>query len=234
MVAVVPFDWQAHDSYFVVAHLHYVLIGGMVFPLFAAFYYWLPYTSRHALSERLGRWVFGLMFRLHVAFFQCIHRAAGMPRRYTYPAVMEWNVLNLISTAGVFLVPPVSVFLVDLPQPRPTLESAGDLEGRHAGAPDDAYGPRSVPIETWSASGPAGLAEDVEPGATIFRAPPPAGETIVTADRSRPISAVAAWLADSAAGGARHCGSFCCSPSRRARGASGGLLAMIVRPDVAE
>ena len=46
MVAVAPFDWQAHDTYFVVAHLHYVLIGGMVFPLFAAFYYWMPYVSR--------------------------------------------------------------------------------------------------------------------------------------------------------------------------------------------
>ena len=62
MVAMAPFDWQAHDTYFVVAHLHYVLIGGMVFPLFAAFYYWIPVASKHALSERLGRWVFGLMF----------------------------------------------------------------------------------------------------------------------------------------------------------------------------
>ena len=59
MVAMAPFDWQAHDSYFIVAHLHYVLIGGMVFPLFAAFYYWVPVASKHALSERLGRWVFG-------------------------------------------------------------------------------------------------------------------------------------------------------------------------------
>src|SRR3990167_2943104 len=62
MVAMVPFDWQAHDSYFIVAHLHYVLIGGMVFPLFAAFYYWIPMVSKRALSERLAKWVFGLMF----------------------------------------------------------------------------------------------------------------------------------------------------------------------------
>ena len=54
MVAMVPFDWQAHDTYFVVAHFHYVLVGGMVFPLFAAFYYWAPAFSRRALSERLG------------------------------------------------------------------------------------------------------------------------------------------------------------------------------------
>ena len=57
MVAMVPFDWQAHDSYFIVAHLHYVLIGGMVFPLFAAIYYWTPMSSARPLSERWGRWV---------------------------------------------------------------------------------------------------------------------------------------------------------------------------------
>src|SRR3546814_19245983 len=62
MVAMVPFDWQAHDTYFIVAHLHYVLIGGMVFPLFAAFYYWLPMMSRRALSERRGKWIFWLIF----------------------------------------------------------------------------------------------------------------------------------------------------------------------------
>ena len=59
MVAMVPFDWQAHDTYFVVAHFHYVLIGGMVFPLFAAIYYWTPAFRRKPLSERLGRWAFG-------------------------------------------------------------------------------------------------------------------------------------------------------------------------------
>src|SRR3546814_13771963 len=82
MVAMVPFDWQAHDSYFIVAHLHYVLIGGMVFPLFAAFYYWIPMVSRRALSERLAKWVFGLMFTgLNVAFLP-LHPAAlqAMPR----------------------------------------------------------------------------------------------------------------------------------------------------------
>ena len=70
MVAMVPFDWQAHDTFFVVAHLHYVLIGGMVFPLFAAIYYWTPAVSTRRLSERLGKWVFGLMFAgVNVTFF---------------------------------------------------------------------------------------------------------------------------------------------------------------------
>ena len=62
MVAVLPFNWQVHDTYFIVAHLHYVLIGGMVFPVFAALYYWMPVLGGYRLSERLARWVFGLMF----------------------------------------------------------------------------------------------------------------------------------------------------------------------------
>ena len=88
MVAMVPFDWQAHDTYFVVAHFHYVLVGGMVFPLFAAFYYWAPAFSRRTLSERLGQVTFWLMFiGFNVAFFPMhITGLMGMPRRvYTYP-----------------------------------------------------------------------------------------------------------------------------------------------------
>ena len=70
MVAVLPFDWQVHDSYFIVAHLHYVLIGGMVFPVFAGLYYWMPLVNGHRLSERAGRWVFWLMLvGFHVTFF---------------------------------------------------------------------------------------------------------------------------------------------------------------------
>src|SRR5690606_13981549 len=100
MVAVVPFDFQAHDSYFIVAHLHYVLIGGMVFPLFATFYYWVPMVSRKKLSERLGRWAFWLMFiGFNTAFFPMhITGLAGMPRRvWTYPSNLGWDTLNFIS-----------------------------------------------------------------------------------------------------------------------------------------
>jgi cytochrome c oxidase subunit I+III len=118
MVAMVPFDWQAHDSYFVVAHLHYVLIGGMVFPLFAAFYYWAPTASARPLSERLGAWAFWLMFAgVNVTFFTMhVTGLLGMPRRvYTYGAEMGWGGLNLISSFGaVVIAAGVAVFLVDL------------------------------------------------------------------------------------------------------------------------
>jgi len=154
MVAMVPFDWQAHDTYFIVAHLHYVLVGGMVFPLFAAFYYWAPAFSRRALSERLGKVTFWLMFTgFNVAFFPMhISGLMGMPRRvYTYPAVMEWGVLNMISTVGAFMFAAgVLVFLIDLVRNlRPTVTepigniwNGSSLEWMH----NHVYGPRSVPL----------------------------------------------------------------------------------------
>jgi cytochrome c oxidase subunit I+III len=73
MVAAAPYDWQVHDTHFVVAHFHYVLIGGMVFPLFAAFYYWTPLVSRRMLSEHLGHWAFWLMFIGFNAAFLPMH-----------------------------------------------------------------------------------------------------------------------------------------------------------------
>ena len=118
MVAMVPFDWQAHDTYFVVAHFHYVLVGGMVFPLFAAFYYWAPAFSRRALSERLGKTAFWLMFiGFNVAFFPMhLTGLLGMPRRvYTYPAELGWGSLNMISTLGAFMFAAgILVFLLDV------------------------------------------------------------------------------------------------------------------------
>ncbi|MFL5541851.1 MAG: cytochrome c oxidase subunit I, partial [Longimicrobiaceae bacterium] len=114
MVAAVPYDWQVHDTYFVVAHFHYVLIGGMLFPLFAAIYYWTPVATGRLLSERVGRWAFWLMFVGFNAAFLPMHLTGlrGMPRRvYTYPVGMGWDALNLVTTvfsfvfaAGVLLV----------------------------------------------------------------------------------------------------------------------------------
>ncbi|RYF42755.1 MAG: cytochrome ubiquinol oxidase subunit I [Comamonadaceae bacterium] len=106
MVAVLPFDWQVHDSYFIVAHLHYVLIGGMVFPIFAGLYYWAPVFNGHRLSEPIARWVFGLMFGgFNLAFFPMhISGLLGMPRRvYTYADGLGLNLLNALSTVGAFL-----------------------------------------------------------------------------------------------------------------------------------
>jgi cytochrome c oxidase subunit I+III len=103
MVGAVPFDHQAHDSYFVVAHLHYVLIGGVVFPFYAALYYWLPKITGRMLSEGLGKLNFWLMFVFfNLAFFPMhVSGLLGMPRRvYTYEAGLGWEVWNLLSTVG--------------------------------------------------------------------------------------------------------------------------------------
>jgi cytochrome c oxidase subunit I len=104
MLAVAPFDWQLSDSYFVVAHFHYVLVGGLLFTIFAAIYYWFPKATGRLLDERLGRWHFWLLvLGFNLTFGpQHITGALGMPRRiYTYPADRGWAGLNLVSSLGV-------------------------------------------------------------------------------------------------------------------------------------
>jgi cytochrome c oxidase subunit I+III len=99
MVAVLPFDWQVTDSYFVVAHFHYVLNGAVVFPIFGALYFWLPKMTGRMLSERLGKLSFWTMFvGFNVTFFPMhILGFLGMPRRvYTYQSGLGWDTLNLI------------------------------------------------------------------------------------------------------------------------------------------
>jgi cytochrome c oxidase subunit I+III len=105
MVASVPFDWQVHDSHFIVAHMHYVLVGGVVFPLLAGFHLWYPKVTGRMLGERLGRWAFWLLFvSFNVTFFP-LHELGfrGMPRRiYTYLPDLGWGDLNLLATIGAF------------------------------------------------------------------------------------------------------------------------------------
>lgn len=129
MVASVPFDAQVHDTYFVVAHFHYVLIGGAVFPLIAGIYYWFPKMTGRMMSERLGRWAFWLIFvGFHLTFFPMhILGLQGMPRRiYTYQPEMPWGGLNLlISLSAVILSSGFLVFFIDVARSWSTGRPAG-------------------------------------------------------------------------------------------------------------
>ncbi|SFO01363.1 cytochrome c oxidase subunit I+III [Nitrosospira briensis] len=190
MVAVVPFDFQAHDTYFIVAHLHYVLVGGMVFPLFATFYYWAPMVSRKMLSERLGRWAFWLMFiGFNTAFFPMhITGLAGMPRRvWTYSGYLGWDLLNSISTAGAFIMATgVLIFIIDLIR-NFRFGGGGPENPWNAGTleflPNDVYSTRSVPHVTsreplWDQPD---LAQQVREGLHYLPNAPTGGrETIIT------------------------------------------------------
>ncbi|RSL32197.1 cytochrome c oxidase subunit I [Salibacterium salarium] len=115
MVAMAPVDKLYHDTYFVVAHFHYIVIGGIVFGLLAALYYWYPKMFGHLLNETLGKWMFWLMYiGFHLTFFvQHILGVIGMPRRYfTYMEGQELGTYNFISTIGTFLMTVAIIVLV--------------------------------------------------------------------------------------------------------------------------
>ena len=106
-LAVFPVDWQLNDTYFVVAHFHYVLMGGAVFTVFSGLYYWFPKITGRLLSETLGKLSFWLMFIGFNATFFVQHALglSGMPRRiYTYQPGLGWSTYNLISTIGSFIL----------------------------------------------------------------------------------------------------------------------------------
>jgi cytochrome c oxidase subunit I+III len=155
MVALVAFDFQAHDSFFIVAHLHYVLIGGSIFPIFAGFYYFFPLVRGKHLSAQLGKIAFWLMFFGFNVAFMPMHLSGlrGMPRRvYTYSAGDGLEFLNLTSTIGSFIlaagIAVVAWDIVRSKRKQPLSErnpwGAGTLEWLQE-MPGKPWGVRSIP-----------------------------------------------------------------------------------------
>lgn len=107
VTAVIPVDWQLNDSYWVVSHIHYVLVGANMFPVFAAAYYWVPKMTGKMMSETLGKVSFWIMFAgFNLAFFPMhLLGLMGMPRRiYTYFSPQGWDTLNMLVTVGAFIL----------------------------------------------------------------------------------------------------------------------------------
>ncbi len=155
MVAIAPFDFQAHDTFFVVGHFHYVLIGGALFPIFAGCYYFYPLVTGRLLSERIGRVAFWLAFvGFNVAFLPMhVTGLRGMPRRVAvYPPDIGLDALNLTSTVGAFvLAAGVALILLDLcrrrsgePYAPRNPWGAGTLEWLQE-MPGKPWGVRSIP-----------------------------------------------------------------------------------------
>jgi cytochrome c oxidase subunit I+III len=149
MVALAPVDFQAHDTFFVVAHLHYVLIGGAVFPIIAGFYYFFPLINGKKLSDKLGKISFWLAFIGFNVTFLPMHLTGlrGMPRRvFTYQSGLGFDALNLISTIGAFILAAgVAVIVWDLIRPKKR-EPYAARNPWNAGTPEWA---QEMPGEEW-------------------------------------------------------------------------------------
>jgi cytochrome c oxidase subunit I+III len=156
MIALVPFDLQAHDSHFIVAHLHTVLIGGTVFPILGAIWYWYPLVTGKRLSERVGTVAFALVLAGFSVTFLPMHFTGllGMPRRvYTYSSGLGVDGLNLVSTVGAFvLAAGMALIAIEVLRPKgrePLAErnpwGAGTLEWLAEMPPDKPWGVRSIP-----------------------------------------------------------------------------------------
>src|ERR1051326_3662861 len=129
MLASIPLDLQTHDTFFVVAHFHYVLIGGALFPLFGGFHYWFPKFTGRMIDERLGKISFWILFvGFNLTFFP-MHIAGlkGMTRRiYTYPAEMGWGLANALATCGAAVIAVGGIiFIVNAVRSRTRGEMAG-------------------------------------------------------------------------------------------------------------
>jgi cytochrome c oxidase subunit 1 len=129
MLASVPVDWQVHDTFFVVAHFHYVLIGGALFPMFAGLYYWIPKMTGRMMNDLLGKLHFWLFFVGFNLTFFTMHFLGlrGMPRRvYTYPPEMHWGGLNMLASMGaIFMTVGLLLFIVNFFQSKATGRLAG-------------------------------------------------------------------------------------------------------------
>jgi cytochrome c oxidase subunit I+III len=155
MVGLAPFDFQAHDTFFVVAHFHYVLIGGALFPIIAGCYYFFPLINGKMLSDKLGTIAFWIAFTGFNIAFLPMHLTGmrGMPRRvFTYPAGIGFDELNLVSTIGAFILAAgLAIVFWDLVRPK-TKQSyatrnpwrAGTLEWTQE-MPGKPWGIRSIP-----------------------------------------------------------------------------------------
>src|SRR2546426_4518720 len=128
--AVVPADYQQTDTYYIVAHFHYVLFGGSIFGLFAGIYYWWPKIFGHMLSDALGKLQFALMLIGFNMTFGPFHILGlqGMPRRiYTYPAHRGWDFWNFVATIGSFIIAlSVLVFIINVVRSRKTAAASAD------------------------------------------------------------------------------------------------------------